>query len=406
MKNNEFRIIKRDNFDKVKLDWIWLLLVFLFSLNLYNNAFYILIVTLLVGAGITYYKGSRFKVTVEFILLILFSFSYFLILHINSILGFFEMALYLFCPIGCFFIGYFIVQSKKKLIVNTIFAIAVGNFLYGTLNMFNYFNAYGFTSTERNVPDIWTGIYMAATLQGAHFTLLTSLLFFGIAITKNNNMAKVIILLAGIIFSIFSSLILGNRTLIITTIAIFLVNTLLYFVLTKNNIKQLIRMYMYIGFFILIMTLIYNMNLFGVKDFIFSSQFANRIEETSINEDPRLAVYGNALNQMFDYPFGGYQMDLGLEYAHNLWIDVLYASGLIPFFFLLLYTIKTLYNLYFILRNQHIELLFKILILSIYLGYLLNFMVEPILEGTPYMFFSFCIINGMISKYKFISKNP
>lgn len=126
----------------------------------------------------------------------------------------------------------------------------------------------------------------------------------------------------------------------------------------------------------------------------------------SLREDPRILVYSRALSQMFDFPFGGYRMNLGLAYAHNLWIDVLYAAGLIPFLFLLTYTLKSIINLISILNIDSMNNKdFKIFIFSIFVGYLLNFMVEPILEGVPYMFLSFCLFNGMIRKYLDVCKD-
>ena len=125
----------------------------------------------------------------------------------------------------------------------------------------------------------------------------------------------------------------------------------------------------------------------------------------SLKEDPRKMVYQRALSQMFDYPFGGYKMSLGLKYAHNLWIDVLYATGLIPFFFLVLYTIKSIQNIISIINNKTVDLQFKIVIFSIFSGCFLNFMVEPILEGVPFMFILFCLFNGMTRKYLDICKS-
>ena len=86
------------------------------------------------------------------------------------------------------------------------------------------------------------------------------------------------------------------------------------------------------------------------------------------------------------------------SYVHNLWLDVLYATGLIPFFFLIIYTFKSITNLIRLIIQKNTDVELKIFIFSIYTGFFLNFMVEPILEGVPYMFLSFCIINGMIRK--------
>ncbi|KWX87462.1 hypothetical protein AMQ83_12970 [Paenibacillus riograndensis] len=98
-------------------------------------------------------------------------------------------------------------------------------------------------------------------------------------------------------------------------------------------------------------------------------------------------------------------MDIGLNYAHNLWLDVLYSTGIIPFFLLAIFTMLCIKNVVYISKRRNVNKLFIFVIISVYAGYLLNFMVEPILEGVPYMFLSFCLLNGMIKKYFDLNKN-
>lgn len=390
-------VIKKASIEKVELDWLWLIFIFLFSLNLFNKGNFLLIAVLFVGLIVIEYKKSRFKFTVDFFLLFMFSMTYYLILINYKALGIGAILIYYIGPISLFFIGYFIIKQDNKFIAKSILAIVLGNFIHGFLNMLAYFNIFGFTSLQRNVPDVWTGIITSATLQGTYFTLIVSLLFFVLFLYKNKIISA--ILLCAIIFSLFSSFILGNRTLIIITILVFAINAFLSMYINKNNIKKSLMLLSFLVIFLFLIWILYSFNIFGIKDFIISSQFHNRMEQDSITEDSRFLAYSRAVSQMFDYPFGGYQMNLGLKYAHNLWLDVLYATGLIPYFILILYTIKALANLISILQSNQVDQTFKILVASVYLGYILNFMVEPILEGVPYMFLSFCLLNGMIRKY-------
>ncbi|MDO9629844.1 MAG: hypothetical protein Q7I99_08065, partial [Acholeplasmataceae bacterium] len=41
----------------------------------------------------------------------------------------------------------------------------------------------------------------------------------------------------------------------------------------------------------------------------------------------------------------------------------------------------------------------KVLVVSIFVAMNLHFMVEPILDGVPYLFSMFCLINGLTYQY-------
>ncbi|MCF7931500.1 MAG: hypothetical protein K9L02_08335, partial [Acholeplasmataceae bacterium] len=125
-----------------------------------------------------------------------------------------------------------------------------------------------------------------------------------------------------------------------------------------------------------------------------------RTIDTGILSDGRFKVYGLIGPQLFLYPLGGYQMDIAsLGYAHNLWLDVLYAVGTYGFFPLVAYTLLTFSTLGRMIASKKIDAGIKVLVTSIFIGFILNFSVEPILEGVPYIYFLFCLINGATYQY-------
>jgi hypothetical protein len=128
--------------------------------------------------------------------------------------------------------------------------------------------------------------------------------------------------------------------------------------------------------------------------------------DQGILSDPRFPVYPLVRDQFFDYPLGGFQMDIsGLDYAHNLWMDVLYAVGIYPFFLLAIYTVLTGITMVQVIFTKVIRKNVKILIFSLYIAYSINFMSEPILEGIPYVFLLFCLINGLTYQYLKVRKS-
>lgn len=394
---------KRKN-DKETLDKLWFFSIFLFSINFLDFNLYLMYFSFSTGLIVIYYKKSTFKITSNFILLLIFTVSYFFTLNYFESLGIYSLLLFFLGPILCFIIGFFIVNNDK-IVIKTIIIIVVGNFLHGFFNMINYFSINGINSNERDVIDIWSGIARNATLQGTHFTLVVSLLgIVIIMISSKNKVWLSLILFSFILFSLFSSFILGNRTLLLLTIIILTFNVIFYAFFNRRSFKKNFSFLSIWIFIIFSSYFIYSKNFFEIKNTILNSNLINRLDDTEIKNDPRNLVYEKALNQFLDFPFGGYRMDLGLEYAHNLWIDVLYAAGLIPFFSLLFFTLFTIYHVSVILRKNNVSQILKLFILSIFSAYLLNFMVEPILEGVPYMFMSFCILSGMLNKLVLISK--
>ncbi|MFC4802572.1 hypothetical protein ACFPA1_25000 [Neobacillus sp. GCM10023253] len=387
--------------EKKGLDWFWLVIVFLFSINFYGKGHFLLLLLLLVGLIVINYKKSKFKITIDHLLIFLFSISYFIILFMHRSPGIGAMLIYLIGPIACYFIGYFIIKVDSKFIVKTMLSITLGLFLNGLLNMINYFQIYGFNPNQtglRVVPNIWSGGVLTDTLQGTYFALVSSILFYSfILLKKGKHILIPIILIGCTIFSIISSFILGNRTLIAVVMVSFVVSFLVYSYLERKSKKEFFKVLLFVSGLFSLVFIFYISNSFGLKEFVLNSTWYTRTETASMMDDARIRFYKIALSQMLDFPFGGYHMSF--TYAHNLWFDVLNATGLIPFFFLLLYTLNSIKGLVNIIIYKSIDMQFKMFTLGIYLGFFLVFMVEPILEGVPYMFLLFILFNGMTNKY-------
>lgn len=382
----------------INSEWLWFSIVFLFALNFWGKGHYLLICLFLIGFIVIFLKKCEFKFTFDLILIFSFATSYFLILSYYQYTGMFSIIIYLIGPIACFSIGYFIISPNNKLFERTILAVIFGLFLHGFFNMINYFQVYGINSIDgaRTVPDIWTGINIAATLQGTYFSLISSLLFYSIILMKQRAYLFSNTIITCIIFSLISSFMLGNRTLIYILIISLIVNLLTFVFLNKLKINELVKVGSLVAILSLIVSLVFINNAFGLKEFILNSTWYERTESSELMEDSRFLIYQVAFNQMFDFPLGGHRMSF--TYAHNLWLDVLHATGLIPFFFLLLYTLVSFKNIMGILISSRINIEKKVFFVSIYVGFILTFMVEPILEAVPFMFLMFILFNGMTKK--------
>ncbi|MDC3423477.1 hypothetical protein NC797_03020 [Aquibacillus sp. 3ASR75-11] len=392
--------------ERKNLDWLWLISVFLFSINLLEKGQYWLIGLFITALIIINHKVSKFKITIDLLLIFLFTVSYFIIFSLYRSAGMFTILVFLVGPIACFVLGYFIVKTDYNFIVKSMITISIGLFIHGFLNMLKYFQIYGFrpSISERIIPDIWTGVNIAATLQGTHYAIISSLLFYSIIVLKDRKhiLVSSIIILATVLSAIFS-FISGTRTLLVIIVINFCFSFLIYGFQRRKNYKEFLKLLFAILSSFTVVYLIYISNTFGIKDFVLNSTWYLRSETNTLESDPRMLFWKTAISQMFQFPFGGYRM--GFSYAHNLWLDVLNATGLIPFFFLSIYTIKSFINLFTIIINEFVEIEFKIFIFSTFLGFVLQFMVEPILEGVPYMFLLFLLFNGMTKKYLDLCKS-
>ncbi len=385
------------------LEFLWLCVVFLFSMNFMGMRMLLLVGLFFVGFLNILQRKTTLKSPIDLAFITLFSISYYVIFSLHTSFGFGFMILLAIGPMLCFAIGYFIVDSNKNFISKTLIAIVLGTFAYGFLNMRNYFQIYGFSpqiSGIRAVPDFWTGHPAAATLFSTDFTLISSLLLYSLIIFQKFHDAKIrflgLVIFLSVLFTMFSSAIMGNRSIFFIIMGSFCLSLLVYFNLTEVTLKEYLRVGSILSILLSIIFYLYSKNWLGIQTFVLDSTVFARFQEVSILEDARVFRYQRAIGQIFEYPFGGF---IGHGYAHNLWLDVLQVAGYIPFFFLLLFTLKSLKNLGKFLKIKGVDSVFKIFVFSIYSGYFINFLVEPILEGRPFMFLTFCMFNGMVLKY-------
>ena len=83
-----------------------------------------------------------------------------------------------------------------------------------------------------------------------------------------------------------------------------------------------------------------------------------------------------------------------MRYAHNYWLDTARTAGLLPFFFLVLLTIKHVKLTIRLIKLMDWGLIRSLLIIC-NIGFLLTFFVEPVMEGNMYYVFLFFVFMGL-----------
>ena len=385
---------------------LWFILLFLVSINvLYriNEA----VILLLIGTFIyAIWYRHQFKINLEMLILFMFGTAYFMIYVQYMPISPRTYVMFWLGPPVMYFIGYLFLAKRNMYLMKWIlFTVVFGLFTYGFLNMLPYFGDMSEYPDIRIAYDFWEGYWVVATLEGIYFTGMASLLIYNlIHLSVKKHLLLKLINFAAIGFSTYFSILLENRTFFFLTAIVFVVVLLTELFLSKLKFyKPLIISLTFVA----LVYFGYQYDVFGVQSYVIATRWYRRftnILDAGVLSDPRFPVYNLFKIQFLQYPLGGFQMDIaGLDYAHNLWIDVYYAVGIYPFILIVLYTLLTFVTMGRILVSRFIKKDMKILIFSLFIGYTINFMTEPILEGVPYIFMLFCLINGLSSKYLFLS---
>lgn len=328
----------------------------------------------------------NFFLNVEIWLLLAFGLFYGIFKQFN-----FSNFKFIVLPFMAYTIGWVLVEKKKDVeirIINYVLAISSGCGVHAALNY--YINK---TNLRYGLIDFWTGDVYVATVFGVLNTFIFSISFY-ILFVENIKIKKYI----GIFFMIVSFLycfILGNRTQIYIFVITFGIGILCY--VNENCKKKEVLKILGTSIIIcIILWICYCQNILGVRSAIANSNLFLRFSNTeslNVSDRSRFRLFVNGLKDIFDHPFG----QIGnTDYHHNMWLDVNRVSGVIPMLCLIVYSIKTCYHAWYLVNSRNVDVRIRYLLMGLYIGTMLNFFVEPIIEGVFWFFLAFCINNGMV----------
>ena len=143
------------------------------------------------------------------------------------------------------------------------------------------------------------------------------------------------------------------------------------------------------------------LNVFGLKTMVESTAFYNRFFGSgamSLISDSRFEIKGEFMELILDYPFGGYNLYgiVGLH-AHDIYFDTYDQAGIIAFIALIMFMVASWIRLYKVLKCKMLSFETKQLVLCEYAVLNLQFCLEPILQGIPILFISYCIVDGSVT---------
>ena len=400
-----------DKFVKQYAIYIWYLFLAIFSIQILNFEKLEWFWPFIGLSLLLILCKPRITLSLNFVLLILFSLFYIVIMQFNHRLDFENLIKLSVAPILGFVFGTFYTQGENHKIEASILLIVFSQFIYGfasvLLNFYLRINAtYDYKFSMFYFVDFWYRERTISTYLAMTFMPIMSLLFYAIVVLKQRKFTLSFFLFFAITFSLISMNYWSRRTPVYITIIVFLINILIAakFLINKKHehrkLKKLIIM------FSTVIMIVSSCTILMIQNERFSKMISSRVFTMNFINDVRFSTYWSAIQQLNQFPLGGYKMDLGrLKLVHNMWLDVYNATGIIPFSLLLLILFSIVYMLFKLNSQPRMYSLSNLLLTSIMSGLLLNFMVEPILEEFHHQYILFCIILGMLdAHYKKIKK--
>jgi len=249
----------------------------------------------------------------------------------------------------------------------------------------------GFEFGQRSMYLIWDKkTEFAATGLGSYFSLsLASIGLLNVGSKSGFQKKLNYAIIALFVLSIICVIRLGSRTQLVIVLASFLISYILTF-----SRKHIFKNIFFIGTAVFLSVYLFD-TLSKLPEISILFERGDSGENGIATAGGRTGRWIGSFNSIFTDPWGWKFSRYG--YAHNLWLDVARVSGVIPLFFLLLFTFSS-FKLYvksfkIVKYSTYLKLYITLLILSIFLG----FNVEPVMDGLYLLFLIFCLFIGFLA---------
>ena len=397
--------------EKNRTSRIIYILLFLFSLNIFNQSS--LILAAVFALVVIFDRGKLYIPANDntFFVLVIFAAAFFTFSLQNGLSAGISA---IGCPMA-YYIGLRMQnkqmempQAEKHLKSVTVLLVAgmtchaVVNFLYELVRFG------GINSGAVHYDFFSLGAQTSATGAATYLTLFAGVIFY--LIMESNSVKKWIAGILLIVIAFAYDMILGGRTFFALVGVSFALSVIVYIWGQKDDKKKikaigkLILIALVLGAVAIVVYIRYQDTITRMFE---STYLFHRISYAKVSESQDLFSFfkssdrGNVRNQyinlMFDYPFGGRKIlgEIGL-YAHELWLDIFDSAGIVPFVLIWIITLQiTFCNIRYIF-NKEVPIENRVLIVGITTAVTVQFFFEPILTGCRALLFSYFLICGMV----------
>ena len=388
-------MIMKNNSQKITLYVIFLFLCCYFMrLFAFPN-----MVTVAAGAGICLIlliQQKRIRIDIGICLLTLTMVSYYVI--VNGVRGLFFMILYI--PLILYVLAEYAVfgipdhknnESQLKLLA---FALVAGFAVYGILDSYMWYAGYVVPGTRR-WQDFWTGEIVPGTQHTAYYLPVLAVFVPAVLYFKEHKIKSIVLIFLTAFFG-YSSLATRSRMSVVIFALAACLQAVMFVCLESKKVKELMgRKVTWLT--VLGLLAVIAAGVFFVKDTPVVTAFIENLGKGGgIFKNVRFSAQRSALSQLFVYPMGGRQMDLGREFCHNTWLDMANAGGIIPFFAFALFTLYSLWGLICFLVKKNISPETKMIMAGLYVAFFLYLSVEPALDASIHLVTPWIFVNGLI----------
>ena len=254
----------------------------------------------------------------------------------------------------------------------------------------------GMAQIERNTHDFWTKDVLSATGQATLACL--ALCVIAAFLFSNVDRRKKLIASMCLLAIIMYNLVLAGRTILALLLVLVAFSFLFrMFAYKKGNLKTIVVVLV----ILVAIFLIYQNDVFGVKSSLEDSNLYDRFNgknSQDIDDDTRLEHKLAYLNYLDRYPFGGNNIRTLLGFsAHDLYLDTYDESGVFATLMVIAYIIASITRVVKCVKNRLIPIETRHLVACVYLGVNIQFWIEPIMRGTPWLLAFYCLIDGTVT---------
>lgn len=382
---------------------ITVFMLFLAGMDFFNKYFYLIF--LATTCFLIYKRVIKTDVNVIFLALVVFALLFFSPSSHDRVTSMIKPTIYLLAYLTG--VNFFASQSKasnsSKLYIfcKVTIILSIAPLVHFLINMLVNLQL----DLNRSTIDVWTGEKLSATNQSALTCLaigvLVSVLFINCTIVKKIGAS----LILGVL--IWYNFILAGRTIFVLMVTVFAMSVL-FFLNKQRDLRKKTKLLLYVFLGISVIVLIYENNMFRIQEYFGKSNFFLRFfgdyAYSEITQDSRLDNKIYFIRNFLDAFWGGANIrESGAGYAHDIILDTYDEGGFLALIGMVAFLISTYSSCIRFLWKSDAPFYAKQLIFGVYVAVFLQFMIEPIIQGSPWLFALFSFISGMFFSLKKLS---
>jgi len=334
------------------------------------------------------------------IVLSLFAATYFFIMAYYGYTDIASSMKYTICIVGMYAIGFAVGKRNKPLwpygTLWMMLAPVIGSVLFSFLCVYKVLSSGNVLEiAKRAVPSFWTG---SELINGPGLGALASLgicLAPVLLLSAREGIGKIkyysfnLIVLLLVLIGSFANLALQNRGPFAALVISFISALCIVFLFGKKSFYYVLKFAIALSSIILLVWVIIPPDI--LSQFTIFKRFALRGLETT----GRSAAWLLMMKGIFSSFTGGRFVDIHLDYVHNLWLDVVYDTGIVPLTLLLIFHGSHV-SRFIKLFKSSLSLTMALSIICLSISFLATFFIEPALDFSPMYFATSCFFLGML----------